>query len=86
MCCLFDILVHLQKALEQFLIPEARQLVQELHLSTGPGFRKLNEAVSQLLDDWSMISFTPLDYSDEESIAYVLSQVRRQGNRMCPVW
>lgn len=66
----------LQKALEQFLYPETRLLLDELQASTGSRFRKLNEAISQLIDDWSMISFTPLDYSEEDSIAYVLSQVR----------
>jgi hypothetical protein len=64
-----------QKALEQFLHPETRLLLDELQASTGSRFRKLNEAISQLIDDWSMISFSPLDYSEEDSIAYVLSQV-----------
>lgn len=64
-----------KKALEQFLHPETRLLLDELQASTGSRFRKLNEAISQLIDDWSMISFSPLDYSEEDSIAYVLSQV-----------
>lgn len=68
------VILTVQRVLEEFLIPEASQLVGELQLSMGPGFRRLNQAVSQLLDDWSMISFTALDYSDEESIPYVLAQ------------
>ncbi len=65
----------MQKALEQFLHPETRLLLDELQASTGARFRKLNQAISQLIDDWSMVCFTPLDYSDEDSIGYVLSQV-----------
>lgn len=64
-----------QKSLERFLLPETRLLLDELHAHTGSRFRKLNAAMAQLIDDWSMISFTALDYSEEDSIAYVLSQV-----------
>ena len=38
----------MQKALERYLVPEARQMVHELTEATGPGFRKLNDAVSPL--------------------------------------
>lgn len=69
----------LQKALDQFLLPETRLLLEELQAHTGARFRKLNAAIGQLIDDWSMISFTPLDYSEEDSIAYVLSQVCQLG-------
>ena len=37
-----------QKALERYLLPDARQMVHELTEATGPGFRKLNDAVSLL--------------------------------------
>lgn len=66
-----------QKSLERFLFPETRMLLEDLQAHTGARFRKLNAAMAQLLDDWSMISFTALDYSEEDSIAYVLSQVLR---------
>lgn len=65
----------MQVALETYLMPDARQLAKRLQEGTGPAFTRLNQAVLQLIDDWSMVSFTPLDYSDEDSIAYVLSQV-----------
>lgn len=38
----------MQKALERYLLPDARQMVHELTEATGPGFRKLNDAVSSL--------------------------------------
>lgn len=37
-----------QKSLERYLLPDARQMVHELTEATGPGFRKLNDAVSCL--------------------------------------
>lgn len=40
-CCFCDV----QKALDRFLIPDARQMVHELTEATGPGFHKLNDAV-----------------------------------------
>jgi hypothetical protein len=47
----------------------------ELDRQTGPAFRRLNDAVVQLLDDFSMVTFTPLDISDEESIEDLLMQI-----------
>ena len=38
----------MQKALDRYLLPDARQMVQELTEATGPGFHKLNDAVSSL--------------------------------------
>ena len=67
----------MQRTLEQFLQPDTRLLLEDLQAGTGARFRKLNEAIAQLIDDWSMISYTPLDYSDEDSIAYLLSQVSK---------
>lgn len=67
-----------QGALEKWLMPDARLLGRRLQDATGPAFARLNRAVLQLIDDWSMVSFQPLDYSDEDSMAYVLSQVRRR--------
>lgn len=65
----------MQAALDEYLIPEASGLAQELDKNTSPGFRKLNRAVAQLMDEWSMVAFVALDYSDEESIGDVLAQI-----------
>lgn len=67
--------VVMQRFLEQFLVPDASDLVSQLQQRTGEGFRRLNGVVAQMLNDWSMISFTPLDYSDEDSLSFVLAQV-----------
>jgi hypothetical protein len=46
-----------------------------LSANTGPRFRRLNAAVAGLLDEYSLVSFVPLDISDEDSIGEVLLQI-----------
>ncbi|KAL8649790.1 MAG: hypothetical protein Q9210_004195 [Variospora velana] len=41
----------------------------------GGSFKKLNKAVAQLIDDFSMVSFLQLDVQDEDSIGGVLSHI-----------
>eukprot|EP00891_Asterochloris_glomerata_P001868 jgi/Astpho2/1868/e_gw1.00038.223.1_t len=61
--------------LDAFLYPDTRQMAAELSAQTGPGFRKLNDAVAKLVDEYSMVNFQALDISDEESIAEVLYNI-----------
>ncbi|CAK0753587.1 hypothetical protein CVIRNUC_002232 [Coccomyxa viridis] len=62
-------------ALSEYLIPDPQALAQELDKNTSPGFRRLNRAVAQLMEEWSMVAFVALDYSDEECIGDVLAQI-----------
>jgi len=57
-------------------VPEARALLGGLDRGTGPAFWRLNAAVAGLVDEWSLVSFAALDYSDEESVGDVLAQAR----------
>lgn len=41
----------------------------------GGSFHKLNKAVAQLIDDFSMVSFLRLDVQDEDSVGGVLSYI-----------
>ncbi|KAI4171021.1 MAG: hypothetical protein LQ343_004558 [Gyalolechia ehrenbergii] len=41
----------------------------------GGSFKKLNKAVAQLIDDFSMVSFLQLDVQDEDSVGGVLSYI-----------
>lgn len=66
-------------------MPEARALLGELERSTGPAFRRLNAAVAGLVDEWGLVSFAPLDYSDEESVGDVLAQARPGCHALCCV-
>jgi hypothetical protein len=44
-------------------------------LMAGTSFQKLNRAVGQLIDDFSMVSFLKLDAQDEDSVGAVLSYI-----------
>ncbi|WIA34439.1 hypothetical protein OEZ86_012773 [Tetradesmus obliquus] len=62
-------------AVQEFLIPDPQLLMDSLSASTGPRFRRLNAAVAGLLDEYSLVSFVPLDITDEDSIGEVLLQI-----------
>ena len=61
--------------LERFLAPSGDDLAGELAAGTPPRFRRLNQALCRLLDDYDMVTFLPLDITDEDSIAAVMQQV-----------
>ena len=44
-------------------------------MMTGGSFKRLNRAVAQLIDDFSMVSFLQLDVQDEDSVGGVLSYI-----------
>ncbi|KAF2746975.1 hypothetical protein M011DRAFT_468253 [Sporormia fimetaria CBS 119925] len=45
------------------------------NVMAGTSFHKLNKAVAQLIDDFSMVSFLKLDAQDEDSVGAVLSYI-----------
>ncbi|EME81477.1 uncharacterized protein MYCFIDRAFT_204318 [Pseudocercospora fijiensis CIRAD86] len=44
-------------------------------IMTGTSFARLNRAVAQLIDDFSLVSFLKLDAQDEDSVGAVLSYI-----------
>lgn len=38
-------------------------------------YQKLNNALAQIIEDFSMVQFIPLDNTDEESVLNVLQQI-----------
>ncbi|KAG2500420.1 hypothetical protein HYH03_001989 [Edaphochlamys debaryana] len=64
-----------KRHLEDFLIPDPALLLPQLAASTGPRFAQLNKAMGSLLDEFSLVSFLPLDITDEDSIADILGQI-----------
>ncbi|MCJ1352168.1 MAG: ATP binding protein [Icmadophila ericetorum] len=44
-------------------------------LMAGGSFKRLNRAVAQLIDDFSMVSFLQLDAQDEDSVASIVSYI-----------
>ncbi|KAF8014741.1 hypothetical protein BT93_H0517 [Corymbia citriodora subsp. variegata] len=68
-------LVKNKRDIDDYLNPEPRVLLSELNQTMAPKFEKLNKALAELVDEYSMVSFVPLDLRKERSIQYVLSQI-----------
>eukprot|EP00240_Pyramimonas_obovata_P015596 CAMPEP_0118937892 /NCGR_PEP_ID=MMETSP1169-20130426/24075_1 /TAXON_ID=36882 /ORGANISM="Pyramimonas obovata, Strain CCMP722" /LENGTH=275 /DNA_ID=CAMNT_0006881655 /DNA_START=241 /DNA_END=1065 /DNA_ORIENTATION=+ len=67
--------VHNKKHVKEFLEFDARMLASELHAGMSERTVRLNEAVAGLIDDFSMVSFIPLNITKEKSIEAVLAQI-----------
>ncbi|KAK0555519.1 hypothetical protein OC846_001679 [Tilletia horrida] len=61
--------------IERYLDPDPLLLVNEINSITNPKFHSLNQAIVELIDDFSMVNFTPLDVTDEDSVGLVLSLI-----------
>lgn len=71
-----DLASKLQKdRLEEYMYPEIDVLASELSSQTAPKFARLNAAMANLLDQFSMVSFVPLDLTEEESLADLLLMI-----------
>ncbi|KAB5527793.1 hypothetical protein DKX38_021640 [Salix brachista] len=68
-------LVTNKRDIEDFLNPQGQVLLSELNQRMAPQFLKLNKALIDLVDQYSMVSFVPLDLRKESSIRYILSQI-----------
>ncbi|KAI9140753.1 GPN-loop GTPase [Paraphysoderma sedebokerense] len=69
-----------KRELEKFLWVDTSILVDDGINGKGTNMvprkmKGLTEAIAQLLDDYDMVSYLPLDISDEDSIATVLYQI-----------
>ncbi|KAF1818017.1 uncharacterized protein K489DRAFT_391398 [Dissoconium aciculare CBS 342.82] len=54
---------------------EAAKEEEKRDMMTGASFTKLNRAVAQLIDEFSLVSFLKLDAQDEDSVGAVLSYI-----------
>ncbi|KMZ59365.1 GPN-loop GTPase-like protein [Zostera marina] len=68
-------LIQNKKDIEDYLNPEAKNLLLDLNQNMPPKFAKLNNALADLVDEYSMVNFIPLDLRKESSIRYVLSSI-----------
>lgn len=66
-----------RKHLDDFLDADAHALSHMLQQGTRPDFYRLNSAICELADEWSMVQFMPLDPRDPDTIEMILAQVRR---------
>ncbi|XP_055861759.1 GPN-loop GTPase 3-like [Biomphalaria glabrata] len=63
-----------RKNIDRYLEPELDAMLMEETDSQGK-FHALNKAIAHLLDDFSLVHFVPLDYTDEESITDLLMRI-----------
>jgi hypothetical protein len=66
-----------KRDIKKFLHPDSEELLRRLRGHTTAKFERLNRAVASLIDEYSLVSFLPLDLSDEDSLEIVLLQVDR---------
>nr|XP_043618823.1 GPN-loop GTPase 3-like [Erigeron canadensis] len=59
-----------KKDIEDYLEPEPQALLSELNKRMAPQFQKLNKALIELVDQYSMVSFVPLDLRKESSVQF----------------
>ncbi|KAL3856800.1 hypothetical protein ACJMK2_011517 [Sinanodonta woodiana] len=66
-----------KKSLDRYLEPDLRVLLNEEfeNSKSGPKFKKLNAAIANMIDDYSLVKFLPLDQTDEDSINDILIQI-----------
>jgi len=65
----------LRKDVERYLETDPMLLREEAKADTNPKFHALNEAIVQLIEDFNMVQFLPLDVTDEDSVGLVLSHI-----------
>uniref|UniRef100_A0A1D1YD78 GPN-loop GTPase 3 n=1 Tax=Anthurium amnicola TaxID=1678845 RepID=A0A1D1YD78_9ARAE len=68
-------LVTNKRDVDDYLNPEARVLLSLLNQHMAPQYAKLNKALAELVDEFGMVNFVPLDLRKESSIQYVLSYI-----------
>ncbi|KAJ1969098.1 hypothetical protein IWQ62_000839 [Dispira parvispora] len=59
----------------KYFDPDPDLLIEDVNQNTRPTFHNLNRALAHLLHDYSMVTFIPLDSTDEDSIEYLLSSI-----------
>lgn len=60
---------------ERFLEADTEAVIQDLKSNMVPRYKRLNEAMAELLDEYSLVSFVALNKDDEDSIELVLAHV-----------
>jgi GTPase SAR1 family protein len=58
--------------LHSFFFPDPTMLLDRLSKNTPPKFKALNEALVQLVDDFDVVNFVPLDVRQEECLERIM--------------
>lgn len=70
----------LLKERAEFLDMEVSEIKDRLAVGMDPRYKKLNEAMAGLLEEYSLVGFVDLNITDEESVEQVLQQVNNTIN------
>ncbi|XP_047143498.1 GPN-loop GTPase 3 isoform X1 [Hydra vulgaris] len=60
---------------ENYLNPDAGLLLHDLNSALPIKFKKLNKAIASLIDDYSLVSFVPMNIKEEDSINDILAYI-----------
>lgn len=66
---------RIKREIGRYLDTDPNLLAEDVNVDTNPKFHDLNRAVVGLIEDQNLVSFLPLDVSDEDSINTVLSHI-----------
>lgn len=58
--------------LDRYLCPNAPEIVNDLGKSLPLKFKKLNEAIAGVIDDYGLVNFLPLNINEEDSLCDLL--------------
>ncbi|KAJ3298208.1 ATP binding protein [Rhizoclosmatium sp. JEL0117] len=61
--------------LERYFDPDPALLMEDANKDTSPKLHALNRALVQLIEEFNMVSFIPLNIHDEDSVTTVLSHI-----------
>ena len=61
-----------QCIVENYLNPDAGLLLHDLNSKLPKKFKKLNKAIASLIDDYSLVSFVPMNIKEEDSVNDIL--------------
>ncbi|KAJ3152387.1 ATP binding protein [Irineochytrium annulatum] len=61
--------------LERYFDPDPTLLMEDANRTTHPKFHNLNRAIVQLIEEFNMVSFVPLNIKDEDSVNLVLAHI-----------
>lgn len=64
-----------RKKLKRFLNPDPMLLADATKSDTNPKFRKLTQSIANLVDDFGMVQFLPLESNDPDSVSTILSYI-----------
>lgn len=59
----------------RYLDTDAGLIAEDVNVTSNPKFHDLNRAVVGLIEDQNLVSFLPLDVTDEDSVNTVLSHI-----------